>query len=90
MARGGARKGSGRKPNYPNEGKTKAIRLPESAIAAVKSAISEQKLFIEREKVEHLSTRVNFLLIGWKDRPDEERWKQLRDVSRELSEFLEE
>ena len=90
MARGGFREGSGRKPTFPREEKTKAVRLPESAIAAVKSAISEGKLFISREEIEKISTEINFLLMGWRDRSDEEKWKQLRDVSRKLSEFLEE
>ena len=89
MARGGLRKGSGRKPNYPDEEKTKAIRLPERSIEAVKSAILEQKLFISREKVELLSTRVNFLLMGWSQNTDREKWERLRDVSRELGKWLE-
>ena len=89
MGRGGARKGSGRKPNYPNEGKTKAVRLPESAIAAVKSAILEGKLFISREKVEQLSTRINVLLLAWEGKDDREKWERLRDVSRELGKWLE-
>ena len=89
MARGGARKGSGRKPNYPNEGKTVSIRVPESSIEAVKAAILEQKLFIEREKVEQLSTTINVLLLAWERKTDRERWERLRDVSRELGKWLE-
>ena len=89
MARGGLRKGSGRKPNYPQEGKTKAIRLPETSIAAVKAAISEGKLFIEREKVEQLSTKINFLLMGWGGETDREKWERLRKISRELGKWLE-
>ena len=89
MARGGVRKGSGRKPNYPQEGKTKAIRLPESSIEAVKAAILEQKLFIEREKVEQLSTTINVLLLAWERKTDREKWERVRKIGRELSDWLE-
>lgn len=90
MGRGGYRKGSGRKPTFPREEKTKAVRLPEGSIEAVKSAILERKLFIDREKLEKISTDINFLLIGWGQATDQGKWERLRKISRKLSEFLEE
>ena len=89
MPRGGYRKNAGRKPKYPQHGLTKAIRVPLDLADEIEAAIAHRKLFIQREAVEKLTTELNMLLINWGGRTDEEKRKQLREVSRKLGELLE-
>lgn len=88
MTRGGHRKGSGRKPKYPRHGLTKAIRIPEELAAEVETAIREQKLFIQRETIEQLSTEINMFLLNWERKSDEEKRQRLREISKALGKLL--